>query len=71
MPAASSSSSVAADDASAIRALLDQRRDAWNRHDMDAFVADLVPDIEWINVLACIGRDVTPCAGRMRHCTRA
>ena len=51
MPAASSSSSVAADDAAAIRALLDKRRDAWNRHDMDAFVADLMPDIEWINVV--------------------
>ncbi len=51
MPAASSLSSVAADDAAAIRALLDKRRDAWNRHDMDAFVADLMPDIEWINVV--------------------
>jgi hypothetical protein len=33
------SSSVAADDAAAIRAILDRQTDAWNRHDMDAFVA--------------------------------
>ena len=47
----SASSSVATDDAAAIGALLIKRREAWNGHDMDAFVADLTPDIEWINVV--------------------
>jgi uncharacterized protein (TIGR02246 family) len=45
------SSSVAADDAAAIRAIMDRARDAWNRHDMDAFVADTMPDVDWINVV--------------------
>jgi uncharacterized protein (TIGR02246 family) len=45
------SSSVAADDAAAIRAILARQKDAWNRHDMDAFVADTIPDVEWINVV--------------------
>jgi uncharacterized protein (TIGR02246 family) len=69
MPAASSSSSVAADDAAAIRALLDKRRDAWNRHDMDAFVADLMPDIEWINVVGMHwkGRDTVRRAHAALH----
>ena len=69
MPAASSSSSVAADDAAAIRALLDKRRDAWNRHDMDAFVADLTPDIEWINVVGTRwkGRDTVHRAHAALH----
>jgi uncharacterized protein (TIGR02246 family) len=69
MPAASSASSVAADDAAAIRALLDKRRDAWNRHDMDAFVADLMPDIEWINVVGTHwkGRDTVHRAHAALH----
>ena len=69
MPAASSSSSVAADDAAAIRALLDKRRDAWNGHDMDAFVADLMPDIEWINVVGMHwkGRDTVRRAHAALH----
>jgi uncharacterized protein (TIGR02246 family) len=45
------SSSVAADDAAAIRAILARQKDAWNKHDMDAFVADTMPDVEWINVV--------------------
>jgi uncharacterized protein (TIGR02246 family) len=69
MSAASSSSSIAADDAAAIRALLDKRRDAWNRHDMDAFVADLMPDIEWINVVGMHwkGRDTVHRAHAALH----
>jgi uncharacterized protein (TIGR02246 family) len=69
MPAASSSSSVAADDAAAIRALLNLRRDAWNRHDMDAFVADMMPDIEWINVVGMHwkGRDTVRRAHAALH----
>ena len=43
--------SIAPDDAAAIRAIVDRRRDAWNRHDMDAWVADTMPDVEWINVV--------------------
>jgi uncharacterized protein (TIGR02246 family) len=42
---------VAADDAAAIRAIIDRQRDAWNQHDMDAFVADVTPDVDWINVV--------------------
>jgi uncharacterized protein (TIGR02246 family) len=45
------SSSVAADDAAAIRAILSRQKDAWNRHDMDAYVADTMPDVDWINVV--------------------
>jgi len=44
-------STVAAADEAAIRAILDRQTDAWNRHDMDAFVADTVPDVDWINVV--------------------
>jgi uncharacterized protein (TIGR02246 family) len=43
--------SIAADDAAAIRAILDRQRDAWNKHDMEAFVADTMPDVDWINVV--------------------
>ena len=46
-----STASVAADDAAAIRAIMDRQRDAWNRHNMDAFVADTMPDVDWINVV--------------------
>jgi uncharacterized protein (TIGR02246 family) len=69
MPAASSSSSVAADDEAAIRALLDLRRDAWNRHDMDAFAADMMSDIEWINVVGTHwkGRDTVRRAHAALH----
>jgi hypothetical protein len=39
-------SPVAAADEAAIRAILDRQTDAWNRHDMEAFVADTTP--AWI-----------------------
>jgi uncharacterized protein (TIGR02246 family) len=69
MSAASSLSSVAADDAAAIRAILDRQRDAWNRHDMDAFVADTMPDTEWINVVGMHwkGRDTVRRAHAALH----
>jgi len=51
MSATSSASAVSAEDAAAIRAILDRQGDAWNRHDMDAFVADTMPDVDWINVV--------------------
>src|SRR4051812_24196451 len=35
-------SSVRAADQAPIRAILDRQTDAWNRHDMEAFVADTV-----------------------------
>ena len=44
-------STVSAADEAAIRAILDRQTDAWNKHDMDAFVADATPDLDWINVV--------------------
>jgi uncharacterized protein (TIGR02246 family) len=44
-------SPVSIADEAAIRAILDRQTDAWNRHDMDAFVADAMPDVDWINVV--------------------
>ncbi len=43
--------SISAPDAEAIDAVLARKTDAWNRHDMDAFVADTLPDVEWVNVV--------------------
>jgi uncharacterized protein (TIGR02246 family) len=51
MYATSSASAVSAEDAAAIRGILDRQGDAWNRPDMDAFVADMMPDSDWINVV--------------------
>jgi uncharacterized protein (TIGR02246 family) len=47
----SSGLSVSAADEAAVRAIIDQQTDAWNKHDMDAFVADATPDVDWINVV--------------------
>jgi uncharacterized protein (TIGR02246 family) len=44
-------SSVAAADEAAVRAIIDRQTDAWNKHDMDAFVADATSDVDWINVV--------------------
>jgi uncharacterized protein (TIGR02246 family) len=44
-------SSVSAADEAAVRAIIDRQTDAWNKHDMDAFVADAMPDVDWINVV--------------------
>lgn len=38
-------------DARAIRAVIDRQADAWNRHDMNAFVADMTPDVDWVNIV--------------------
>lgn len=38
-------SSVSAADEAAVRAIIDRQTDAWNKHDMDAFVADALPDV--------------------------
>ncbi len=42
---------VSAADAAAIRTVLNHLTDAWNVHDMDAFVAETTPDVDWINVV--------------------
>jgi uncharacterized protein (TIGR02246 family) len=44
-------SSVSVADQAAVRAIIDRQTDAWNKHDMDAFVADATPDVDWINVV--------------------
>jgi uncharacterized protein (TIGR02246 family) len=44
-------STVSAADEAAVRAIIDRQTDAWNKHDMDAFVADAMPDLNWINVV--------------------
>jgi hypothetical protein len=36
---------VSSTDESAIRAVIARQADAWNRHDMDAYVADTTPDV--------------------------
>jgi uncharacterized protein (TIGR02246 family) len=43
--------SVSPADEAAIRAILDRQTDAWNKHDMEAFVADATSDIDWINIV--------------------
>jgi uncharacterized protein (TIGR02246 family) len=50
-PAVASAAPVSAADANAIRAVIERQADAWNRHDMDAFVADTTPDVDWINIV--------------------
>jgi uncharacterized protein (TIGR02246 family) len=44
-------SSVSAADEAAIRAIIDRQTDAWNKHEMAAFVAEAMPDVDWINVV--------------------
>jgi uncharacterized protein (TIGR02246 family) len=51
MPAVSVADPVSTADATAIRAVIDRQIDAWNRHDMEAFVADTTPDVDWINIV--------------------
>jgi len=47
----STGSSVSATDEAAVRAIIDRQTDAWNKHDMAAFVVDTMPDVDWINVV--------------------
>ena len=42
---------VAPADRAAVEAVLDRVSQAWNRHDMDAYVADMTPDVDWVNVV--------------------
>lgn len=46
-------------DQTAIRAVLDNQITSWNHHDMHAYVADMTPDVEWVNVVGMhwVGRD--------------
>ena len=62
-------SSVSASDEAAVRAIIDRQTDAWNKHDMDAFVADAMPDLDWINVVGMHwkGRDMVLKAHAVLH----
>ncbi len=42
---------VSAADSAAIATVLDHLTEAWNVHDMDAFVAETTPDVDWVNVV--------------------
>jgi uncharacterized protein (TIGR02246 family) len=44
-------SSVPEQDAVEIRAALKGMEEAWNRHDMKAFVSYMTDDVEWVNVV--------------------
>jgi uncharacterized protein (TIGR02246 family) len=50
-PVLSHAREVADADAAAIRAVIERQREAWNRHDMDAYVADMTPDVDWVNIV--------------------
>jgi uncharacterized protein (TIGR02246 family) len=62
-------SSVSAADEAAVRAIIDRQTDAWNKHDMDAFVADATSDMDWINVVGMHwkGRDAVMKAHALLH----
>ena len=51
MPAAAAAQPVPANDRVAIEKIVAKQADAWNRHDMHAFVADMTPDVDWINIV--------------------
>ena len=38
-------------DETAIHAVLDRQIESWNHHDMKAYVADMTPDVEWVNIV--------------------
>jgi uncharacterized protein (TIGR02246 family) len=62
---------LAAADESAIHAVLDRQIESWNHHDMKAYVADMTPDVEWINVVGMRwqGRDEVYRAHQTYHQT--
>ena len=49
--AAAAADDVAAADRAAIQAILDRQTAAWDAHDMTAFVVDMTPGVDWINVV--------------------
>ena len=51
MPAVAIAQPVASPDRIAIESIVTRQADAWNRHDMHAFVADMTPDVDWINIV--------------------
>ena len=50
-------------DATEIRAELQGMQDAWNRHDMKAFVSCMSDDVEWVNVVEGEGSGVSGARG--------
>ena len=71
MSAPASAAPVDASDAAAIRAVMERQGDAWNRHDMDAYVAETTPDVEWVNVVGMhwVGRETVKRAHAALHRT--
>jgi uncharacterized protein (TIGR02246 family) len=51
MSTATVAETLAPDDAAAIQSVLDRQTAAWNAHDIDAFVAETTPDVDWVNVV--------------------
>jgi uncharacterized protein (TIGR02246 family) len=51
MPVTSFAEPVATADAEAIRGVIERQADAWNRHDMDAYLADTTVDVDWVNIV--------------------
>jgi len=68
-PASPRAEPISPEDAAAIRAVIDRQTDAWNRHDMDAFVADTTPDVDWVNIVGMHweGRDTVRRAHAVMH----
>ena len=62
---------VAPADRAAVQAVLDRVAQAWNMHDMDAYVADMTPDVDWVNVVGMHWRGREPCAAPTPPCTSA
>ena len=71
MSASAHAAPVGASDASAIRAVMERQAQAWNRHDMDAYVAETTPDVEWVNVVGMhwVGRETVKRAHAGLHRT--
>ena len=43
--------SISPAETAAIQQVLMHQTDAWNAHDMEAFVAETTPDVDWVNVV--------------------
>ena len=51
MPAIAVAQPVASTDRIAIERIVARQAEAWNHHDMHAFVADMTLDVDWINIV--------------------
>ncbi len=51
MSSSAAAQPVASADRIAIERIVARQAEAWNRHDMHAFVADMTPDVDWINIV--------------------